>query len=362
MDHTLILVTFIGLQTCTHGLSFGEFIAKHKVAIEAHVMAGYGGGWKECDRLVLSPEEKDTPPGIPQFVMDVTSLKAFDISSGLSRSHCLLVTASVGDLRTLMVLIKFGWTAVHHKRLGMALKLASNITLDMATNITSLPFVIGAQLEGGEEQFLCPYLGMGENMPHLQNSLHQWSSTNYFGKTIIIGFSGHGQPPWAFRAPNGKPDGVDVRLVTLLQKKWNFMPKLVVPLAAHRSRPLIDMVCNTWICEQLIKTVIWFQVYGRKMDLLLRRSSFTHFRYSRVDYLNYLGSWEKYPISRQPREIPNFLTTINPIDSYVWLCLIITVLSISLTLVTFDKFYSWWNDVDYDDTVYKSNIALNLII
>ena len=242
MDYTFSLVIFLVFQTCTHGQNLNEFIAKHKVAIEAHIMAGQGGGWKECDRLVLSPEEKDTLLGIPQFVMDVASLKAFDISSALSYSHCLLVTASVGDLKTLMELIKFGWTSVHHKRLGMALKLGSNITLEMATNITSLPFIIGALLEGGKEQFLCPYLGMGENMPHLQNSISQWSSANYMGKTIIIGHSGHGLPPWSFMGPLGKPDGVDIRLVTLLQKKWKFIPKLVAPLAAHRSRPLIDMV------------------------------------------------------------------------------------------------------------------------
>ena len=92
------------------------------------------------------------------------------------------------------------------------------------------------------------------------------------------------------------------------------------------------------------------------MDLLLRRSSFTHFRYNRVDYLNYLGSWDKYPLSRQPREIQNFLTVINPIGCYVWLYLIITVLTISFTLVTIDKCYSRWSDVNYEDTVYKSKI------
>ena len=246
MDCTFILVIFLGLQTCTHAQKFNEFIAKHKVAIEAHIMAGYGGGWKECDRLLLSPEEKDTPPGNPQFVMDVESLKDFDISSALSCSHCLLITASVGDLKMLTEIIKFGWTYVHHKRLGMALKLGSNITLEMATNITSLPFIIGALLEGGKEQFLCPYVGMGENMPRLQNSISQLSSANYLGKPIIIGHRGHGLPPWSFLiGSNGKPDGADIRLITLLQKKFKFIPKLV-SLAAHQSQDLIDMVCCTW--------------------------------------------------------------------------------------------------------------------
>ena len=244
MDHTNILIIFLGLQTCTHGQDLDEFIAKHKVAIEAHIMAGYGGGWKECDRLIVSPEEHDTPSAIPQVVMDMKSLKSFDIYSGLSQIHCLLVTAYVSNLGMLTDIIEFGWAAVHHKRLGMALKLASNLTLDMATNTTSLPFIIGAKLEGGEEQFLCPYLGMGENMPHLQTIISQWPHPTFLGKTIIIGLSGHGIPPWTFMGTNGKPDGVDIRLVTLLHRKWKIMPKFILPVAAHQSQQLIDTVRN----------------------------------------------------------------------------------------------------------------------
>ena len=246
MDYTNILVIFLGLQTCTNGQELEQFIAKHKVAMEAHIMAGYGGGWKECDRLIVSPEENDMPSGIPQIVMDMTSLKAFDINSGLSQAHCILISSNVGNLGMLTDIIKFGWAAVHHKRMGMALKLASNLTLDMATNITSLPFIIGATLEGGEEQFLCPYLGMGENMPHLQTVISQWPNPTFLGKRIIIGLSGHGLLPWAFMGANGKPDGVDIRLVTLLHRKWKIMPKFVLPVAAHQSQPLIDTVCNMW--------------------------------------------------------------------------------------------------------------------
>ena len=99
-----------------------------------------------------------------------------------------------------------------------------------------------------------------------------------------------------------------------------------------------------------------FQVYDRKVDLLLRRSSFTHLRYSQVDYLNSLGSSDKYPVSRQPREIPNYLTITNPFGNYIWLFIILTALTMSLALVTIDKCYSWWNEMNYKDIVYKSNI------
>ena len=102
-----------------------------------------------------------------------------------------------------------------------------------------------------------------------------------------------------------------------------------------------------------------FQTYGRKIDLLLRPSSFTHQRFTRVDYLNHLGRYEKYAFSRQPIEQPNFLTVVSPMDHSMWLFLIVTSLAISVVLVTIDKFYSWWNDINYEDTVYKSTMALS---
>ena len=61
----------------------------------------------------------------------------------------------VPNSRVLSEVIKFGWTAVYHKRLGMALKLGLNLTLEMASNVTNLPVVIAAKLEGGK---YTPYL------------------------------------------------------------------------------------------------------------------------------------------------------------------------------------------------------------
>ena len=53
------------------------------------------------------------------------------------------------------------------------------------------------------------------------------------------------------------------------------------------------------------------------------------------------------------------MTIINPIGDYVWIYLIFIALTIALALMTIDKFYSWWNDIEYEDTVYKSNISNN---
>ena len=100
-----------------------------------------------------------------------------------------------------------------------------------------------------------------------------------------------------------------------------------------------------------------FQTYDRKVDLLLRPTSYTHQRYTRIDYLNHISSYEKYAYSRQPRKLPNFLTIINPMDNYIWLFLIITVLAMLVALVTIDKFFSWWNVIIYEDTIYKSNMT-----
>ena len=61
---------------------------------------------------------------------------------------------------------------------------------------------------------------------------------------------------------------------------------------------------------------------------------------------------------RQPREIPNFRTIINPIDQYVLIFLMVTAMSMTSILMLIDKFYSWRNETSYDDTVYKNNIIM----
>ena len=221
MDFFTILTIFLGLQTCSNGQDLGQFVAKHKQAIEAHVMAGYGGGWKECDLLAISPLENDLQPETLQFVMDMASLKAFDIRTGFSNSQCLLIMAHVGNQRILAEVIKFGWTAVHLKRLGMALRLGSNLTLDTAANITNLPFLIAAQLEGGKEQFLCPQ--MGESMPKLQSFISHLPHPSYWGKSIRVGLAGFGAAvPFSFKGANGRLDGVSIRLISQLARKMKF--------------------------------------------------------------------------------------------------------------------------------------------
>ena len=237
MDFLSFLTIFFGLPTLTRGQDLGQFIAKHKQEIKAHIMAGYGGGWKECDLLAISPKEKDLQPDTLQFVMEMASLRAFDIRTSFSKSHCLLITAHVGNPRILAEVIEFGWTAVHHKRIGMTLKLGSNLTLDMAANVTKLPFLIAAQLEGGEEQFLFPCLG--QDMPSLQPSM---SHPTYLGKPIRVGLFGIGGVPFIFNGTDGHLDGLSIRLISLLERKMKFKINYVKPEGTG-----IDAVIKKWI-------------------------------------------------------------------------------------------------------------------
>ena len=236
MDFLCFLATFLGLQTLSCGQDLRQFVDEHKQAIEAHIMAGYGGGWKECDLLAISPLENDMQPATLQFVMEMASLKAFDIRTSFSNSHCLLITAHVENQRILAEVIEFGWTAVHHKRLGVALRLGSNLTLDMVNNITNLPFSIAAQLEGGEEQFLFPSLG--EDMPKLQSVM---SHPTYSGKPIRVGLIGIGAPPFIMRGADGQLDGSSIRLMSLLERKMKFKINYVTP-AKQWPGMGIDMV------------------------------------------------------------------------------------------------------------------------
>ena len=238
MDFLSFLTIFFGLHTLTHGQDLGQFVAKHKQEIKAHIMAGYGGGWKECDLLAISLLENDMQPDTLQFVMDMASLKAFDIRTSFSNSHCLLITAHVGNQRILDEVIEFGWTAVHHKRLGMALRLGSNVTLDMANNITNLPFIIATQLEGGKEQFLFPSLG--GDMPKLQPVMSHEPNRAYSGKPINVGLAGVGmfKGIGIFKGADGQLDGLIIRLISLLQRKMKFKINYVTSTAGTG----IDMV------------------------------------------------------------------------------------------------------------------------
>ena len=168
-------------------VAFGQdiFLSKHLNAIESYIMEGYGSGWTHCDILHNTPSHKSTfPEYSPKVAMEMKHLR-LDVSSTFSSAYCLMVSYHVSSNQSLSALIKFGWTVVQHKRLALVLKLASGVTLDMATNITKLPFLIATELEDGTEKFLCPVIG--EYEPRLQNSICDHSYTSYEDKLLQVG-------------------------------------------------------------------------------------------------------------------------------------------------------------------------------
>ena len=68
----------------------------------------------------------------------------------------LVVAARINDRENLSSLLQFGRITNQKRRVGMLLELGANVGLEVAAPV---PFIIGARLNGREEQFLCPSVG-----------------------------------------------------------------------------------------------------------------------------------------------------------------------------------------------------------
>ena len=179
---TLMFLIALLLSSGAHGVTF---MAKHKGAIESFIMTGYGKGWKNCDIISDGSQGAIFQEGDTHFVMEVDKFKNFDISTILSSSQCVLMSYYVKSNESFSALIEFGWNVIQHKRLALALKLGSGLTLDMATNVTKLPFMVAAELWNGLPQFLCPVAG--ESEPRLRDSICDGSLKD---KILRVGFFG----------------------------------------------------------------------------------------------------------------------------------------------------------------------------
>ena len=172
-----------------HGLGLELFLAEHKTAIEEYIMAGHGDGWKHCDILSTSLEEAGFNEDIPHFAITLEKLLTIDIGSTLSSSHCLLALYEVNTIQNLASIIEFGWKAIQYKRIALILKMGSGLTLDHSINTTKLPFPVAAEVENGEEQFICPLIGKVE--PLLQEHMCEKSYISLEQKTLRIGMVGY---------------------------------------------------------------------------------------------------------------------------------------------------------------------------
>ena len=181
------------LSSGAHGVMFMD---KHRGALESYVMTGYGEGWKSCDIISDGSLGHEFQEGDTRFLMEVDQFRNLDISKTLLSSQCVLMTYFVKSNESLSALIELGWTIIQHKRLALALKMGPGLTLNMAKNVTKLPFVIGAELWNGLPQFLCPMTG--ESELYLQDSICDGSlkdkilRVGYFGiQSIIYGKYGN---------------------------------------------------------------------------------------------------------------------------------------------------------------------------
>ena len=219
------------------GQELSNFLVRHKLAIESFIMTGHGEGWKHCDILSsISVQHRALDSSAqPQMTVELKRLLDMDLSIVLSSSSCLLVSYHVNSNQSLASLIKLGWETIQRKRLALVLKMGSGVSLDMAGNTEKLPFLVAAEQENGQEQFLCPVLG--ETKPHLSHYMCDQSHASYKNKLLRVGMMGI--PPYFIADKNGIA-GIDIKLLNYLADKIEFTSKIYVPKNYAAS---INMVC-----------------------------------------------------------------------------------------------------------------------
>ena len=98
----------------------------------------------------------------------------------------------VNSIKSLLALVGFGRRAIQHKRITLVVKLGMGVTLSDIENTHKVPFLIAAELENGEEQFLCPVIGQPE--PWGQQSMCKESYVSTIDKVLRVGIMG--TPPY----------------------------------------------------------------------------------------------------------------------------------------------------------------------
>ena len=133
-------------------------------------------------------------------------------------------------------LLNFGWKAVDYIRIAMVSRMGSHVTLDMLTNTTKLPFLVAAQLGQDVEQFLCPVVG--EIEPRLERTMCKPSFVSYENKTLRI--AQLGVTPDFIITRNKHLDGVNIRLMNILEDKLHFSARIVIPRSYHDADNMVS--------------------------------------------------------------------------------------------------------------------------
>ena len=236
-DFLLPLVILL-LPTTSLGQEHSILLKRYKDAIQNYIMTGHEYGWKQCDILSDgSLYETGRQMGdIPHISMELDNIMTLDTKLTLASSHCLLVAYHVDNKASLSTILDFGKAAFHYTRLAMVLKMDSGITLDMATNVTKLPFLVAAESDHGKRQFLCPVIG--EMEPRLELDMCKPSYVSYKYRSLRVGIMG--LKPYFINTELGH-DGIDFRMLTMLEERLKFKARIIVPPSFLAS---VDMVCS----------------------------------------------------------------------------------------------------------------------
>ena len=196
------------------------FMKKYMNAIQEYIMTGHEKGWHHCNVLSSNP----TSEGAPQMSMNLDKIETLKIKSAFKNSHCLLVHYDVSSESSLSTLMEFGWNTVNYVRLALVIEMHSSITLQMVKNTSNLPFLVAAVSENGMEQFLCPVVG--EMNPRIANEMCNPSYLDYKNKELHIGLMG--LPPDFIMLPDGKIEGVNIRMMRMISDRLKFTTKISV--------------------------------------------------------------------------------------------------------------------------------------
>ena len=142
-------------------------------------------------------------------------------------SHCLLAMYNIASHEDLGYLMEFGWKAIQYQRIALVLKMAPGLTLKSEMNLTKLPFMIAAELENGDVQYICPHIGDAE--PRQQDFMCRKSYVLPENKTLRVGMMG--QKPYFV----GEPILVFVR-ISLHAKQCNFQYQIVTYYTYSKSK------------------------------------------------------------------------------------------------------------------------------
>ena len=235
MKHLIGLLVPLGaliLLDTSMGQEQSMLLHTYKEAIQNYMMTGYGKGWKQCDIL----SDRFSIEGTPHVSVELDKIETLDTKTTFASSHCLLVTYHVASKASISALLDFGWATIKHLRLALVMKMDSGISLGMAINVTKLPFLVAAESDHGKTQFLCPVIG--EMEPRLELDMCKPSYVSYKYRSLRVGIMG--LKPYFINTELGH-DGIDFRMLTMLEERLKFKARIIVPPSFLAS---VDMVCS----------------------------------------------------------------------------------------------------------------------